>query len=181
MPSNNNSVHCNTKQCRTENKQGNPVIKTGLSCKCYCFPCNRSNTVLFQISLDCQYGPGPCCLVFTTCLLFLTIATCLPLSDFIRLRLTYTQYPPTLKLSKSSYSHLNYIYALLCIMCFNSFFFKQKIKSVDCYYCRKITKNCFTLTFDLYRCIWMFLNLIVVFQGYKKNTFRFKGYTLFNI
>jgi hypothetical protein len=28
--------HCNAKQDRTGNKQGNPVMKGGLSCKCNC-------------------------------------------------------------------------------------------------------------------------------------------------
>ena len=137
MPSNNNSVHCNAKQCSTGKKQGNPVIKTGLYCKC--FLCNRSNTLLFQISLDCQYGPGPCCLVFTTCLLFLTIATCLPLSDFIRLRLTYTQYPPTLKLSKSSYFHLNYICTIMQYV-FQFILFQTKDQIQQWHF--KITKKC---------------------------------------
>ena len=86
------------------------------------------------------------------------------------------QYPPTLKLSKSSYSHFNYIWTIMLL------FFKQKNKSVDCYYCRKITKNCFTLTFDLYCCIWMFLSLIVIFQDYKKIPSDIKGIcTLFNV
>ena len=39
-------LHCNVKQGRIGNKQGNSVMKAVLSCKHYRFPCNRENPVM---------------------------------------------------------------------------------------------------------------------------------------
>ena len=57
------SLHCsNAKQCSKENKQGNAVMKGGLSCKFYCFPpCNREiPATAFIIVFPCLFPFLPC-------------------------------------------------------------------------------------------------------------------------
>ena len=53
-------LHCNTEQGRTANKQGNPVLKTGLSCNRYrIFPVTGKNRDAYKvISLSWQYLPA---------------------------------------------------------------------------------------------------------------------------
>ena len=43
-------IHCNTKQGRTANKQGNAVLKTGLSCNRYrIFPVTGKNRDAYKV------------------------------------------------------------------------------------------------------------------------------------
>ena len=57
-------LHCNTEQGRTRGVQGNPVIKAGLSCNCYCF------TIHHRISLH-----APCSTLLGVAVYFHVVIT----------------------------------------------------------------------------------------------------------